>query len=328
MTDSGLDISGRRLLSLLQSGFPLSREPFADLGSKLGISGGVVIERIHELKSKGVVRQISPVLDARKLGYQSTLVALKIADERVHDAERYLAGHSGISHGYEREHEFNIWITLSLPPGQDLQRVLQELSSHTGAEAIITLPALRVFKLRTDFGLDEEGQPETDARPDSIPSRAAGLSQTERRIINRLQNDLPLTADPFKPLAERLNMSVDDLLQHSNLLLKKGAIRRYGASINHYRAGYKANAMTCWIAPRSRVDDIGRRLASFRQVSHCYERQTNPLWSYNVFAMVHSQSKEGCLHTITRMSEETGMPDYTTLFSTREFIKTRIRYHV
>ena len=78
MPDAALDATPRRLLGLLQSGFPMSREPYADLGAKLGIGGDDVVSLIREMKTAGIVRQISPVLDARKLGYQSTLVALMI----------------------------------------------------------------------------------------------------------------------------------------------------------------------------------------------------------------------------------------------------------
>jgi DNA-binding Lrp family transcriptional regulator len=86
--------------------------------------------------------------------------------------------------------------------------------------------------------------------------------------------------------------------------------------------------MTCWAVPAGRVGLIGRHLAGLRQVSHCYERETNRLWHYNVFAMLHSQSKAACLRVIEKISADTGISDYTTLLSLREFKKTRIRYSV
>jgi DNA-binding Lrp family transcriptional regulator len=105
-------------------------------------------------------------------------------------------------------------------------------------------------------------------------------------------------------------------------------MRRYGASVNHYRAGYTANAMTCWAVPPDLVKETGERFASYRQVSHCYERKTNPLWRHNLFAMVHGQSKEICSRVVDKIRSETGLSDQVVLFSTREFKKTRIRYLV
>lgn len=326
MPDTAPDTAPRRLLGLLQSGFPMSREPYADLGAKLGIGGDDVISLIREMKTAGTVRQISPVLDARKLGYQSTLVALIINKDHLTGAERYIAAHPGISHGYQREHQFNIWVTLSIPPGADLQAELEALSSHSGAEAIFALAAVRVFKLRTNFGADEDAGQDNCIQEDNYLPGPVALSTADRRIINLLQRDLPLCHDPFAGLATELEISVPSLLSNCHLLLKRGIIRRYGASINHHNAGYKANAMTCWAVPPGQVDMAGRRMAGLRQVSHCYERETNKLWRYNMFAMVHSQSKASCLRVIEKISRDIGISDYVALFSTREFKKTRILY--
>ena len=328
MPDAAPGAASRRLLGLLQSEFPMSREPYADLGAKLGIGGDDVISLIREMKAAGIVRQISPVLDARKLGYQSTLVALMINKDHIARAEQFISGHPGISHGYQREHEFNIWVTLAIPPGADLKAELNVISSRTGAEAIFSLAAVRVFKLRTNFGADEDAGADAGILDSNNLSKQTELSPTDRKIINLLQQDLPLCHDPFAALAADLEMRVSSLLSHCRSLLERGIMRRYGASINHYHAGYKANAMSCWAAPDSRVELTGRKLAELKQVSHCYERETHLLWHYNVLAMVHSQSKAACLRVIEKISADTGISDYLALFSTREFKKTRIQYRV
>jgi DNA-binding Lrp family transcriptional regulator len=209
-----------------------------------------------------------------------------------------------------------------------LQAELKDLSSGTGAEAIFSLAAVRVFKLRTNFGADEDGGEDTAIQDSDDLAKPTVLSPTDRKIINLLQQDLPLCHDPFAPLAASLEMRISPLLSHCRSLLQRGVMRRYGASINHYHAGYRANAMTCWMVPAGRVGLIGRHLAALRQVSHCYERETNRLWHYNVFAMLHSQSKAACLRVIEKISADTGISDYTTLLSLREFKKTRIRYSV
>lgn len=328
MPDLAPGVISRRLLGLLQSDFPMTPEPYADLGAKLGIEADEVISRIEDMKAAGIVRLISPVLDARRLGYQSTLVALTIDRDHLAGAERFIAGHPGISHGYEREHRFNIWVTLSVPPGADLMSELKDLSSRTGAEAIFPLPAVRVFKLRTNFGADEDIAADSGAGDYTSLAIKADLSPADRQIVNALQQDLPLSGNPFAPMAASLGISVDPFLSNCRSLLGRGIIRRYGASINHYNAGYRANAMTCWKVPAGLVEHTGRKLAGIKQVSHCYERETNTLWHFNMFAMVHSQSKAACLRVIDKISADTGITDYETLFSTREFKKTRIQYSV
>jgi DNA-binding Lrp family transcriptional regulator len=86
--------------------------------------------------------------------------------------------------------------------------------------------------------------------------------------------------------------------------------------------------MACWIVPSDKVDVAGQRLAARREVSHCYERQTNPLWSYNLFAMIHGHTREACREIANAVSRETCLKDCVLLFSTREYKKTRVKYLV
>jgi siroheme decarboxylase len=324
-TASSID---NKLLGLLQTGFPLTSEPYSDLGSKLDVSGKEVIRRIAALRKSGIVRQISPVLDARKLGYQSTLIAMKVEEGKTGRAEKALSDHLGVSHAYERAHEFNIWFTLSVPLSINIDTELRKLSSQIGALAAFALPAVRVFKLRTNFGPDEDNHIEEGAGQSGALSEKVPLSETERSVINSMQVDLPLSSDPFRNIAETLDMSVSALLDHCCSLLRRAVIRRYGASINHYKAGYRANAMTAWKVPGEKVEAIASGIVSFKQVSHCYERATNSSWGYNLYVMIHGSSEAVCLDTVNKIQAGSGIGDYAVLFSTREFKKTRIKYLV
>jgi siroheme decarboxylase len=328
MPNSVTNIIDDKLLGLLQSGFPLTAEPYAEICLKIGATAQDVMRRIADLKASGIVREISPVLDARKLGYQSTLVAMEAGKDKLAPAEKVLSEHPGVSHAYERDHKFNIWFTLSLPQKASVDAELKKLSSLIGAEATFALPAIKVFKLRAKFGPDEDGQSEDDNGQIDTLSSKIELTAMERRVINALQKDLPLREDPFHQIAKGLDISVAVLLEHCHSLVRSGAIRRYGASINHYKIGYKANAMTCWKAPPDRVESVAAGITLLRQVSHCYERAVNPLWKYNLYVMIHGHSKTACLDIVDKIRSLSGIDDYAVLFSTHEFKKTRIKYLV
>ena len=325
-----LDSAARKLLSLLQTEFPLSREPYVALGLKLGIDRDEVILRIKQLRAKGIVRQISPVLDARRLGYQPTLVAMRVKDAELERAERLIIEHPGVSHGYERDHHFNLWFTLAIPAGADTESELEQLTVSIEPEAAFTLPAVKVFKIGAYFAMDGDGQAKVDtiAQPGKALSKEVKLSRIDKLIINELQQDLPLTYMPFYAMATRLGMDEDYFLTRCQSLKQRGIMRRFGAAVNHRKAGFKANAMTCWVAPQEKVDAAGMKLASLKQVSHCYERKTNPLWCYNLFAMIHDHTEDACHEIASKVSAEAGLTDYAMLFSTREFKKTRIKYLV
>jgi len=325
-----LDSIDKKLINLVQTEFPLKPSPYRELGLKLGISEDEVIRRIGQLKANNIIRQISPVLDARRLGYRMTLVAMRVVENQLDKAAQLLTDHLGVSHGYERDHHFNLWFTLAIPPGVHVESELEKLTRSIEAEAVFALPAVKVFKIGAYFDMDENGQGETSALTQSsgtLPEKVE-LSQTDRLIINELQQDLPLIPQPFADMAARLTMAVEDLITHCQLLRQRGVMRRFGASINHRKAGFKANAMTCWVVPPEKVETAGQRLASLREVSHCYERKTNPLWQYNLFAMIHGQAKGECQEVSSKVSAEIGLLDYVLLFSTREFKKTRVKYTV
>ena len=316
MTSITRDTTDRKLLNLVQAGFPLTQRPFEDLGKQLGTTGDDVISRIRHLKNEGIIRQISPVVDGRRLGFHPTLVAARIPEDDLPRAEDAIRRHPGVSHGYERDHHFNVWFTLALPAGADV------------AEAIFPLPATRLFKIGAyfDVGGDGRGAAPVAANPGGALPDAVELSGEEREVLVELQQDIPLMSDPFSGMAARLNMDIEAFLAHCRALVDYGVMRRFGASVNHRQAGFQGNGMVCWKVPPEMVDTAGARLAALPEVSHCYERETNALWRYNIFAMIHGRTRDECRQIAARATSEIGLGDYQVLFSTREFKKERVRY--
>jgi len=319
----------RKLVGLLQAAFPLTKRPYADLASGLGISEEEVMMQIRQLKQEGIIRQISPVLAPASLGYRTTLVAMKVAAGEMNKAAQLVLKHPGISHGYERDYSVNLWFTLATPASDDIEAELTRLAELIMAETFFTLPAVRLFKLRAHFALDGDGQTEiTGNHNNRVRQREAKLSSMDRQVVNTLQQDLPLVPHPFAQMAEQLGMDEEEFLFRCRSLMKRSIIRRYSAAVNHRKAGFTANAMTCWVAPPEKIEAAGQKLASLQAVSHCYERKTNPFWSHNLFAMIHGHTREACQEVADKVSAETGLDDPIMLLSTREFKKTRIKYLV
>ena len=319
----------QKLVDLLQAELPLTKRPYADVGLGLGISEEEVIAHIKQLKAEGIIRQISPVFAAGSLGYKTTLVAMRVAEKEMDEAAQIIIKHPRISHGYERHHYFNLWFTLATPATGDVEAELPGLAELTKARAFFSLPTVRLFKLRTYFTLGGDGQTEaTDTHNAGVHERGTILSLADRVVINELQQDLPLVPQPFTRMSVRLGMDEDKFLTQCQSLMTRGIMRRFGAAVNHRKAGFTANAMTCWIAPPEKIETVGQKLASLREVSHCYERKTNPLWRYNLFAMIHRRTEEACQKIADKVSAETGLTDCITLFSTRELKKTRVKYLV
>ena len=72
--------------------------------------------------------------------------------------------------------------------------------------------------------------------------------------------------------------------------------------------------------------EVAPLMASFRGISHCYQRPTYEDWPYSVFTMAHGRSKEECDAILDSIAEESGIEDRRTLYSSTEFKKIRLLY--
>ena len=333
---SDLDLVDRKLLNHLQSSFPLTEEPFASLGRALDIDTPEAIDRIRRLKETNVVRQISAIFDTRRLGYKTSLVAFRYEPDKLDAGAQVINEHPGVSHNYARESKFNLWFTLAVPPYEDLEETVREMAERTAAERYRMLPTIRFFKIGVNFDMvKEEGSADDYYSPDGYNrngvkdwNKVEPVTESEIEAIKELQEDLPLEPRPFLPMAERLGISQQDLFDLAAAFEKRGVMRRYSAVLHHRRAGFRSNGMGVWNVPADRSIEVGNIMAGSRWVTHCYERPTYDDWKYSHYTMIHATSREKCEEVAAEISEASGVIDYTLLYSTREYKKTRVRYFV
>jgi DNA-binding Lrp family transcriptional regulator len=170
---------------------------------------------------------------------------------------------------------------------------------------------------------DAEGGYSEGRRP---PAGRAGLTPLDIQAIRELQEHLPLVAEPYRPMAERIGISEARFLEVAENLRALGYMRRMAAVLHHREAGYRANAMGVWVVPAERTEDVGPIMGSFKGVSHCYLRPTYPDWPYSIFTMVHGREAADCQRIIDAISAATGITEYALLYSTKEYKKIRLKY--
>ena len=324
-----LDDADQQLLNIIQTEFPLVSRPFAALGEQLAESEDDVLRRYQRLKDDRVIRQVSAIFDTRKLGYRSSLVATSVPEHRIQEAADLISAHPGVSHNYRRDHEFNIWWTIAVPPSEDLDAHVAALHRLTDATSTRILPTLKLYKIGVD--LDVSDKRAMDART-TLPAytdksrTAEDLTDDEVGYVRELQEDLEVTPAPFAGMAERLGVSEDAVIKAAESFIDEGLMRRFAAVLHHRRAGFGANAMSVWNVPDDSIDTYGYELAGYAAVSHCYRRPTYPDWPYALFGMIHATSKEKVEEAVDSIRERTGLDDYRLLYSTAEFKKIRVRY--
>ncbi|MEM7221813.1 MAG: AsnC family transcriptional regulator [Pseudomonadota bacterium] len=154
------------------------------------------------------------------------------------------------------------------------------------------------------------------------------IDQTDRRLIAACQDGLPLCPEPYRALADQLELPHEEILERVERLLSVGVVRRIGAVPNHYALGYRANGMTVWDLDDHEVSRLGRRVGALAFVSHCYRRPRRlPDWPYNLFAMVHGRSRDQVDAKVEQIAALLGSAarGHDVLFSTRILKKTGLR---
>ncbi|MEI8173883.1 MAG: Lrp/AsnC family transcriptional regulator [Deltaproteobacteria bacterium] len=145
------------------------------------------------------------------------------------------------------------------------------------------------------------------------------------KIAQIIQRDLPLEKRPFRKLGNLAGMSEKDILEHIGKMMKRGVIRKFGAVIRHQKAGYTENAMVVWAVPEDQREAVGNILASFPEITHCYERTPPFEGKYAIFTMVHFREGEGD-GVMRKLSEASGVRDFKVLTSEEEYKKSSMEY--
>lgn len=148
--ETSLDQTDRAILDIIQTDFPIETSPYAVLGERVGLSEDETYQRVQAMRRSGLIRRIGANFQSAKLGFFSTLCAAKVPSEKMAQFVEMVNAIPGVTHNYERAHQYNIWFTLIASSREEAEAILHELTTRTGI-SILNLPATRLFKIRVDF---------------------------------------------------------------------------------------------------------------------------------------------------------------------------------
>jgi DNA-binding Lrp family transcriptional regulator len=143
----------KNLLNILQTELPLHPRPFSVLAERFGVEETVVLQRLRCLKEQGLIRRIGPFFDSAKLGYEGVLVAVDVEEQHLIDVAQAINAYPGVTHNYEREGSYNLWFTLLTPDMEVQERILGEIRRLDGVNRLMSLPAIKKYKVNVQFTL-------------------------------------------------------------------------------------------------------------------------------------------------------------------------------
>lgn len=308
-----------KLLSLIQTGFPLENRPFGIIAEQMHETEEMVISAVRSLIANRVIREFGPVFDAKKLGYVSTLAAVKIDPDRAAELAAVMLSIPEITHNYYRDGELNLWFTVTACDRDIINAIIHRVEKSAGISLVLDLPVERFFKLRAVFGAPAPAPDEPDRKTAPVT-----IDTDDRTVIRVLQKGLPVVAQPYLAIADELGMDETRLIERIRFWSESGVIRRLGARLDHRRAGYTVNALAAWRG--ANISVWGNAFAAISQVSHCYLRRSHPEWPYSLYTMIHATSDDELNETLAymqRIAPSAGVAVMRTLY---ELKKTSMKY--
>ena len=145
-----MDDIDKRILNLIQEEFPLQKDPYAEIGRRVGIDEKEAMDRVQRLKDAGIIRRIGVVFDPKKLNYTSILCGVHVDEGKLMDVVEAINSHTGVTHNYEREGDLNLWFTVIADKAEEIDAFIGDLERRFSLR-IYRFPKKRVFKIKTFF---------------------------------------------------------------------------------------------------------------------------------------------------------------------------------
>jgi len=323
----------RNFINTFQGGFPLHKHPFKIAGEQLGCSESDLIKTITELKHKKILTRFGPLYDAARLGGGLTLAAICVPEERYDEIAEVVNAFPEIAHNYRREHQLNMWFVIATETPIEIIQVISEIETTTQL-TVYNFPKQHEFFIGLWFNISKNAYHETISPPGKQMFKDSddySISTLDRKIIKQTQAGLTLNSRPFHEVAKKTGHNEDEIIERLKTMLDYGVIRRIGAVPNHFKLGFKANGMTVWDVPNEKVLELGEQIGQLDFVSHSYQRPRHqPIWNYNLFAMVHGHTREAVENKTRQIKDILGKNCHANdiLYSSAILKKTGLRLAV
>ncbi|MFP3217118.1 AsnC family transcriptional regulator [Acidianus sp.] len=311
-----LDEVDKKLLMELEYHFPYSPTPFYEISRRLGISEDETIDRIKKLVDVEIIKRIGMYINFRAKGMDGALVAAQIPLENLEKYRRIALGIRELTHNFIRNHpKYNVWFVIKAENREKLDYNIKNLMEEVNAKDYIVLYSKKSLKLSVKYdiirGISWSENNETTL-PEKIPTaEELGIS---KELLKALSVPLPITKRPFKELAEKFNMTEDQLIDLIKELKDKHVVKDYGATLNGEKVGIKENAML--LIDTEDIEKACENIAlHINEATHIVLRESNKPWDYLCYCMLHGKDKQVIFNAVKKVIGETDAKSYMLLFS-------------
>ena len=196
-----------------------------------------------------------------------------------------------------------------------MKNIIKEIEKFPGIKMLLNLPMVSVYKISAVFGVERQYH----TLEHTVKETYQPLTEAEQQIVRALQYDFSLVERPFEVIANTAETDETTIIDTTRRWIQEGIIRRFGARFNHRALGYTTNTLAVWSGEH--IDIWGKKFAELNEVSHCYRRTSTLTWPYELYTMVHAQSKKemnALLKTMKSIAPGARMVSLKTLYELKK----------
>lgn len=318
-----LDQIAGQVLGALAGGLPIASRPYAEFGSRLGMSEADVLAALKALKDTRALRRIGAQFSPAGLGYQAALGALAVSEDCREDVAAMLGAQPNVTHVFELEDRYSLWYVLGALSRTRLEIAEGELARAAGAADRYRVLPDELYKVTAAFDADGAPEPADDAGVEPGPA----LDRDERALVRLLQGDLAFAERPFAVLVHTLGECGFDIderwaLERTQALADSGALRRIGGTLHGRREPWRS-ALSVWRSPGD-PQAAGVLIASFPEVLHVFERRVPG--GMAVLAVIEGATRSDIDRSIERIRIAGGLDAPRIAYPLREYARSPMRY--
>ena len=139
-----MDSLDRKIINLLQTGFPLSEEPYLEVAQEMGIEEQELLDRLSNLLDENILSRFGPMYDAQKFGGAFSLVAVRVPEEDFDKVTEIVNSYPEVAHNYKRDNDYNMWYVLATDSPEKIDEVNSDIEKKIGMK-VFNMPKLEEY---------------------------------------------------------------------------------------------------------------------------------------------------------------------------------------
>ena len=148
------------------------------------------------------------------------------------------------------------------------------------------------------------------------------MNKTDRKILNEIQSDFPISSRPYHALGTRLDLTEVEVIEAVGRMKDEGIIRRIGGNFHSAQLNFVSTLCAAKV-PKDKIDMFVEVVNEYPGVTHNYLRKN----VYNIWFTFIAETMTHIDGALREIAEKTGVTEILNLPAEKMF-KIRVDFEV